>query len=207
MSINMLSQSPFRHHPRVTLLLGFHEVRHRDAALRHTLEFLGMQNACGTPEKLQRLLCRAWDSLSDGGVFLGAIPNGTKIIRDLGSLSDRSLPFAFEREPRHREDEQWYNFTLLDAYEQLPEAVVSPTELERLAEQIGFQASLISFADYVKESSRDPSKRHIYTKILGREQDAEWATHLAKYYVCFALKKPHAAATARLGSYASPQSC
>ncbi|GAK68537.1 uncharacterized protein PAN0_140d6801 [Moesziomyces antarcticus] len=169
--------------------------------------FLGMQNACGTPEKLQRLLCRAWDSLSDGGVFLGAIPNGTKIIRDLGSLSDRSLPFAFEREPRHREDEQWYNFTLLDAYEQLPEAVVSPTELERLAEQIGFQASLISFADYVKESSRDPSKRHIYTKILGREQDAEWATHLAKYYVCFALKKPHAAATARLGSYASPQSC
>lgn len=26
MSINMLSQSPFRHHPRVTLLLGFHEV-------------------------------------------------------------------------------------------------------------------------------------------------------------------------------------
>ncbi|KAI3486597.1 hypothetical protein L1887_49861 [Cichorium endivia] len=49
----------------------------------------------------------------------------------------------------------------------------------RLAEQIGFQASLTSFADYVKESSRDPSKRHIYTKILGREQDAEWATHLA----------------------------
>lgn len=42
--------------------------------------FLGMQNACGTPEKLQRLLCRAWDSLSDGGVFLGAIPNGTKIM-------------------------------------------------------------------------------------------------------------------------------
>ncbi len=59
------------------------------------------------------------------------------------------------------------------------ERALTTSAHNRLAEQIGFQASLISFADYVKESSRDPSKRHIYTKILGREQDAEWATHLA----------------------------
>lgn len=53
MSINMLSQSPFRHHPRVTLLVGFHEVS-------TCLRFAPTVEACSTWTWLDRTSrCRA----------------------------------------------------------------------------------------------------------------------------------------------------
>ncbi|PWN48116.1 S-adenosyl-L-methionine-dependent methyltransferase [Violaceomyces palustris] len=189
MSSNMLTQSPFQNHPRVRLLLLSHENTEMPPA-DVIWSFLGMQNACGTTEKMNEVLRRAWDCLSDGGVFLGAIPHGTKIIHDLERLCDPSQPFCFERTTNRFADEQWYTFTLEDAYEKLPEAAISPTTLQECAEQIGFGVEMFSFSEYIARSGQDPSKRHIRQKLLDHVKHADWATHLAAYYMCFALKKP-----------------
>lgn len=110
----MLSQGPFRGHSRVQLICQSIEVSLRvhtryiwmasvltnwsvpfdqtanlpDADFVWT--FMGMQNVCGTEAKLLSFLARVWSSLKDGGVFLGAFPNGSKILWVHGTNSEWS---------------------------------------------------------------------------------------------------------------------
>lgn len=188
MSENMLSQGPFRHHDRVRLICQSIETASLPTA-DIIWSFMGMQNACSTRSKLKTFLGRINDCLETDGIFLGAFPNGTRILRDMHHLDDHKQLYRFCPIPAPNRQEKWYSFTLKDAYENLQEAAISPAEVFDCAKTLGFEVQALSFAEYIRSCASSSDKSELFSKIVGDAEVPAWAMRLAEYYTCFVIRK------------------